>query len=176
MKKRNPRHGSMQFWPRVRAQREHARVRTWGPGEGALGFAGYKVGMTHLIVKETTKVKGKAEIGNRSYPATIIECPPIKVIGIRYYQNDAYGSKTITQELSKDLDKTLSRTISLPKEQHGKQAEHYDFITLLVHTQPSLTGIGKKKPEIFEIGVGGKKEDQLAYAKEHLGKSIAVKG
>ncbi|MCK5630480.1 MAG: 50S ribosomal protein L3, partial [Nanoarchaeota archaeon] len=39
---------------------------------------------------------------------------------------------------------------------------------------PSLTGIGKKKPEMFEIAVGGNKEDQLNYAKSMLGKEINV--
>ena len=39
---------------------------------------------------------------------------------------------------------------------------------------PSLTGIGKKKPEVFEIGIGGNKVDQLNYAKSKLGKEIII--
>ena len=44
----------------------------------------------------------------------------------------------------------------------------------MVYTQPKLTGIGKKKPEVFEIWLGGKKEEKLRIAKEKLGKEIAV--
>ena len=64
MKKRNPRHGSMQFWPRVKARRQHAYVRTWADkGQGILGFAGYKVGMTHLTITDNNpKSKTKSDI------------------------------------------------------------------------------------------------------------------
>ena len=39
---RSPRRGSMQFWPRKRAKRMHARVRTWAEIKDVkpLGFAG----------------------------------------------------------------------------------------------------------------------------------------
>ena len=50
-RERNPRHGSMSVWPRKRARRMHARIRSWLSIKDAkpVGFAGYKVGMTHLI-------------------------------------------------------------------------------------------------------------------------------
>ncbi|MDO8480650.1 MAG: 50S ribosomal protein L3 [Nanoarchaeota archaeon] len=172
-KRRNPRHGSMQFWPRVRASREHAHVHGWGIGTGILGFAGYKVGMTHLMVtdnKPTSKTKGQ----DIFMPATIIECPPLKAIGIRFYQYAHYGSQTVSQIMAQNLDKELARSISLPKNKHGKEAEQFDDLTLLVQTQPKLTGIGKKKPEVFELGLGGKKEDKLALAKQKLGQDILI--
>ena len=42
-KKRNPRSGSLQFWPRKRAKRGYARVRAKHARPGLNGFAGYKV-------------------------------------------------------------------------------------------------------------------------------------
>jgi large subunit ribosomal protein L3 len=176
MKKRNPRHGSMQFWPRVKSKRAHARVRTWNNlGKGALGFAGYKVGMTHVMVtdnKATSKTKGETI----SWPVTILECPPLKVASIRFYKNSPYGSKAVSQILAQNLDKTLSKIISMPKKE-GKKIDDikgFDDISLVVYTQPGLTGIGKKKPEMFEIGVGGNNEEKLAYAKEKLGQEIKI--
>ncbi|MEA3347310.1 MAG: 50S ribosomal protein L3, partial [Candidatus Auribacterota bacterium] len=40
---------------------------------------------------------------------------------------------------------------------------------------PGLTGIGKKKPEVFEVALGGKKEEKLNAAKELLGKEVSLK-
>ncbi|MBR9698871.1 50S ribosomal protein L3 [Candidatus Woesearchaeota archaeon] len=175
MKKRNPRHGSMQFWPRVRAKREHARVRRWNGSTSILGFAGYKVGMTHLMItdnKSTSKTKGQ----DIFCPATIIECPPLKTAAIRFYKKTSYGPKALSHVFADTLDKDLAKRLSLPKKQTKKadDIKNFDDIRLIVHTQPKLTGIGKKKPEVFEIALGGKKEEKLAYAKEKLGKDISL--
>ena len=174
MKRRNPRHGSMQFWPRVRAARSYASVRTWAPGTGMLGFAGYKAGMTHLIVTDnrtTTKTKGT----DIFCPATVVECPPLKVAGIRFYKIVSSSMVPFTQVLSETLDKELGRKINLPKKKKEKaEIKDFDDVTLIVHTQPKFTGIGKKKPEIFEIGLGGKNEEKIKYANEKLGKEISI--
>ena len=82
---RSPRRGSMQFWPRVRAKREYARIRSFPAVSEAkpLSFAGYKVGMTHIIITDNRPnsiTKGE-EI---SFPVTLIECPPLKTASIRF--------------------------------------------------------------------------------------------
>ena len=166
----------MQFWPRVKAKRPHARIRKWNAvREGLLGFAGYKVGMTHAIIidnKATTKTKGEEIF----WPVTIIECPPLKTASIRFYKKTSLGSNPVSQTLADNLDKELAKKISLPKKSEKKTEEtkEYDNITLIVYTQPKLTGIGKKKPEIFEIAIGGNKEEKLDYAKGKLGKEIKM--
>ncbi|MBI4738236.1 50S ribosomal protein L3 [Candidatus Woesearchaeota archaeon] len=174
------RHASMQVWPRVRAARHFARVRAWTPSKDTkpLGFAGYKVGMTHLIITDNRKnamTKGE-EV---SWPATIIECPPLKVAGIRFYKKGYYGNQVATEILGK-LDKEAGRKIILPKKPNEQKlqslkAEDYTDIRLLVCTQPKLTGIGKKKPELFELGLGGSVGDKFVYAKEQLGKELSIK-
>lgn len=167
----------MQFWPRVRAKRETARVRHWPESKDVkpLGFAGYKAGMTHIIYtdnKKTSLTKGQ-EIAS---PVTVIECPPLKVASVRFYKNTSDGTSIVSEIISKKLDKELSKIISVPKDVKKKfeDVTDFDFIHLIVHTQPKLTGIGKKKPEMFEIAIGGNKEDQLNYAKEKLGTEILV--
>jgi large subunit ribosomal protein L3 len=175
MKKRNPRHGSMQFWPRVRTKNENIRIRSWKmPGNGLLGFSGYKVGMTHLIVKDN-RAKSTAKGESIFYPATVIECPPLKAISIRFYKKTNYGLNAVSQIKSDKLDSDLKRKLSLPKKPiKNEEPKDFDDLTLIVHTQPKLTGIGKKKAEIFELGLGGKKEDKLKYAKEKLGNEINI--
>ena len=172
---RTPRSGSLQFWPRKRSKKVFARVRFWALLKEAkpLGFAGYKVGMTHLIINDNSKnstTKGM----DIFCPVTVIECPPLKTSSIRFYKNTINGLKLVSEALAENLDKELARKISLPKKKGQKEMKDFDFVRLLVYTQPRLTGIGKKKPELFEIGVGGNKEEQLKYAQEKLGKEIAV--
>ena len=85
---RSPRAGSMQFWPRSRSRNEVARIRTWPESKESklLGFAGYKVGMTHLLINDNgqnSMTKGT----DIFCPVTIVECPPLKTASIRFYKN-----------------------------------------------------------------------------------------
>jgi len=176
---RSPRRGSMQFWPRKRAKSMLARIRCWAKTKDTkpLCFAGYKVGMTHMIITDNRPnaiTKGE----DISWPVTIIECPPIKVAGIVFYRQTLYGPCTSSLILAEKLDKELGRTMPLPKKQKKIEEikpEDYSEIMLLVHTQPKLTGIGKKKPELFELAIGGEHlAAQLEYAKKVLGKEISL--
>ena len=171
----------MQFWPRVRSRHSYARIRNWSASKETkiLGFAGYKVGMTHLLIEDNranSLTKG-AEI---FCPVTIVECPPLKTASVRFYKNTQDGLKLVSEMFVDSLDKELERKITNPKKKkesrNNTQANltNFDFVRLLCFSQPKLTGIGKKKPEIFEIAIGGDKQQQLAYAKEKLGKEINI--
>ena len=167
-KKHHSRHGSMQFWPRKRAKRIYPRTRSWPDLDGAklLGFAGYKAGMTQVSIRDNTNSITKGQI--ISVPATIIECPPLKPLSLRFYKHHSYGSVIIGEIFSKALDKELSRKITLGKKQkEEKIPENYDYLKLVVYTQPKLTTIGKKKPEVIELGISG----ELEFAKLLLNKS-----
>lgn len=175
----NPRRGTLQFRPRKRAIRTFARVRSWPALKEAkpLGFAGYKVGMTHIFItdnKSTSMTKGE----DISIPVTIIECPPLKTASINFYKRSINGIELVSALATKELNKELGRTLSLPKNVKKKiedfKPQEYDDIRLLVYTQPRLTTIGKKKPEVFELALGGKIEEKFDYAKEKLGKEIKV--
>lgn len=175
-KAHSPRKGSMQFWPRKRAKRAYARVRTYQNIEDAvpLGFAGYKVGMTHIAIidnRPASMSKGQEII----FPATIIECPPLKVMGVRFYNKKGVAQTEVWVKTTKELQ----RKITPPKKEGKKfddvKQEEYENLTLLAHTQPKLTGIGKKKPELFELPLGGNKESKIKFAKEILGKEIYIK-
>lgn len=174
---RSPRRGSMQYWPRKRARRMYARIRSWGSSKEhkPLGFAGYKVGMTHLMIEDNythSPTKGKTV----AMPVTIIECPPVKVAGLLLYKTAPSGLRISHCLLANSLDKELGRKLILPKKKVDKDAatEDFDELRLLVYTQPKLTFIGKKKPEVFELALGGSKQEQLQFGKEKLGKEISV--
>ncbi len=181
MKRINPRHGSMQVWPRKRAARSYARIRSMPKStEGnVLGFAGYKAGMTHVII--TDNHKNSITRGERvSVPVTVIECPPLRIASVRLYTPKGYGLK-VSNEFFFKTDKTFIRkapnakTFSSQKDFESVDLSAVSSITLQVYTQPKLAGVGKKTPEVFELGIGGSTQDQLAFVKEHIGKDIAVK-
>ncbi len=170
---RAPRHGSMQFWPRVRAKSTVARVRSWDQKtkDSLLGFIGYKVGMTQILGVDTRKnaiTKGE-EI---TFPVTVIECPPLKVAGIRLYKKAYLGTNPST-EITFKVDKDLSRKTNVAKthkdvtELDKLNASEYIDARILVYTQPRITGIAKKKPEFIEVGLTGSVADKIKFAKEH---------
>jgi len=172
-KTRRPRRGSMAFYPRKRSKRIYPNVRTWVDVKETkpLGFTGFKAGMTHILLIDSnphSTTKGQ-EITS---PITILDCPPLSVFGFRCYT----GKKSSFDVFSDKLDKKLSRKMKLSKtpkkveEQLKKIPEKIDKITLLCHTNPSF----KKKPETFEVPIGGQIEEQVKYAKEILGKEIKI--
>jgi large subunit ribosomal protein L3 len=139
-----------------------------------LGFAGYKAGMTHAFVKDHRK---DTPTTNKEVftPLTIIECPPLMVLGIRAYKKTPYGLKANGELQMPKPSKDLSRKITLAKTPSPSSKNlSGDFLTLILHSQPK-TATGKKKPEIFECRVGGDTfEQQYSYAKDLLGKEVGV--
>lgn len=175
----NPRSGSMQFWPRVKAKGIVARVRGFPQGKEPklVGFAGIKAGMTHVTYEETRK-EARFSGETVATAATIVECPALKILSVRFYNKDAYGLQVAKDILNPKLDSVLKRTIAMPKKEADMSSVNvadYDDVRVLVYTQPKLTGIGQKKPNVFEMALGnGSVEDKFNFVKENLDKEISV--
>lgn len=166
----------MQFRPAKRAKREVARIRHWAVSKEPrpLGFLGYKAGMCHVMVIDN-RPKSLSKDEEISLPATIIECPPMKVAAVNFYRLDMFGWRIISSISSPDPEKELARVLPLPKNTKKlEDVKEFDDIRLIVYTQPKLTGIGNKKPKLAEIALGGTKEEKLKFATEHLSKDITV--
>jgi large subunit ribosomal protein L3 len=174
---RNPRRGSLQFWPRRRASRESARVRFWTKSKpGLQGFPGYKVGMTEVHYLDTHKTS-LTKNQNVSVPCTIIECPPIKIFSVRFYKKTYHGLQVSTEVRNNKQEKHISRRVTVSKKDTKlpeSLPEGTTDIKVCVATQPSKTGLEKKKPEIFEMAVGGSLEDQFNFVKENFEKDINI--
>jgi len=171
---RQPRAGSMQFWPRVKSKSLIPRIRKWQhkTEQGPLGFAGYKAGMTHVLATDNNP-NSLTKGSDIFYPITVVECPQLKIYSLMFYKNSTNGPKLTSQVFADNLDKHLGRSMVLPKKKSNWPAD-FDFVRLLCHTQPNLTCTGKKNPESFEIAIGGTKDQQLSYAKEKLGKELGI--
>ncbi|MBC8500445.1 MAG: 50S ribosomal protein L3 [DPANN group archaeon] len=176
---KKPRSGSLQFWPRKKAKRIYARVRSWSKSKQAkpLAFLGYKVGMTHLIGLVENKyshLKGEELF----VPATIVECPPLKIFSTRFYKSEK-GALQIKKEIFFKTEKNLSRKIKIPKE-NSKELEkinpkEYETITITIYTQPWKAGYGKKKPELVEVALGGTNQEKLDFIKQNFDKEIEIR-
>jgi large subunit ribosomal protein L3 len=171
--KKSPRKGSLQFWPRKRAKKFLPRVN-WNvinSDKTLKGFIGYKAGMFSISVKDNTPdslTKGKTI----TVPATLIECPPIKVFAIRFYKN----GKVVDQITTQNIDKEIKRKIKVAKkgvEKKFEEIKEHDDIRVLVYSQVKKTKI-KKTPDLIEVGLSGSLDEKTNFAKENLGKEISL--
>ncbi len=179
-----PRHGSLQFWPRKKSQRPYAKVKSWAKSKNVvlLGFLGYKAGMTHIVIKDSrpnSNTKGEQLV----IPVTVVECPAIKLYSIRFYKKTPYGLDLRTEIVNPKLDRDLYRKVNKSKKTDAQiklknieeKINEYDEVKVVVYTQPRKSGLGKKTPEIAEIGIGGENvKAKLDYAMGLLDKEIKV--
>jgi large subunit ribosomal protein L3 len=116
-------------------------------------------------------------------PTTVIETPPILIIGIRTYTKTPYGLKHLTEAWMKDPPAELDRTLILPENfdtetmlQNLEQSlPQTTTIRVITATQPKQTSLAKKKPDITEIEIGGGTiPQQLEYAKTILAKTVTA--
>jgi large subunit ribosomal protein L3 len=150
-----------------------------------MGFAGYKAGMTHVIM--TDDVPNSLTSGMEiSVPVTILEAPPMKVAAIRVYKNTTYGANAIAEAWTTELDKELNRAMTVPKkhdlpaalariDQLIRDGIAKDLRVVMYTLPEKVTGIPKKKPEIMENNIGGTElKARFEYAKTLLGKSVNI--
>lgn len=188
-KKSAPKRGSLAFSPRKRARSLNPTIKYWPninvEGVKPLGFAGYKAGMTHIYYIDNYKFS--PHYGQEVFSAvTIVETPPLRVIGINAYVIDYVNNrlrlfKTAYAEDVPDFVRRRIVTFSSTNarrnlEEIESNIDNIKIIRLLVSMQPILAGIHKKTPEIFELQLGGISDikDKFNYALEKLGGEITV--
>ncbi len=190
-KKRAPRRGSLGFSPRKRASKIVPRIKSWPSTDVgqpiALGFLGYKVGMTHVFMIDDRP--GSPTYGREIFvPVTIIETPPMLVLAIRLYGYDpnkglySMGEAWTTPPPELELWRRISTIGSLDTDKMLKRLEDVieqaKEVRILAATQPKLVGgLEKKKPDLLEIKLGGINDTNkvFGYAKDKLGQLIDIK-
>jgi len=190
LKINRPRRGSVGVYPRKRAADIVPRVRTWPEvnlGKPTLlGFAAYKAGMLHAVVvddRPTSPLYGKEVVR----AVTVLDAPPLYVAAVRLYTLDptngykvAVGEAWVSEPPA-DLRRVLTLPEKFDAEKQLKALEEYKDVAVdvrvLVATQPRLSGIGKKTPEVLEIPVGGVPsiDERINFAISLLGKTVSPK-
>lgn len=108
-----------------------------------------------------------------SRPATIIDAPSLYVLAARFYKKTYSGLKSAGEKWADKVPETIKRKTMVGKKDAPAS---FDGVRLLVCTQLEKSGMKKKKPELFEIAIGGEGiNKQKEYAISLLGKEISAK-
>jgi large subunit ribosomal protein L3e len=202
-----PRHGSLGFCPRKRTNHHQGKCRSF-PRDDATkpchltAFMGYKAGMTH-ITRDSDKPGSKTHKKEVVEAVTILECPPIVIVGIVGYVETPRGLRTLTTVWAGHLDDSLKRRFYknwykskkkaftkyaskyYPKDATDDSAEmkaqlermkkHCSVIRVLCHTQIKKIRLRQKKAHLAEIQVnGGTVAQKVDWAKSQFEKLIPV--
>ena len=179
-----PRRGSLSYSPRKRAKSEVPRIRSWPEEDKArmAGFAGYKAGMTHVMMIDD-RPHSLTEGMEISVPVTVLEVPPMNVVAVRAYENYNGGLRPAGEAWAENLAPELKRAMTVPKKSRGTApgdlealGEDLADVRVLVHTNPTLvSGVPKKVPDIMEMPInGGSMLDRLKLAQSLLGQQVPV--
>ncbi len=187
-KKHAPKRGSLAFTPRKRAKSIVPIIKYWPDvdvdGVIPLGFAGYKAGMTSVFYIDNypySPTYGKEVFS----AATVIETPPLYVLGVVAYKADIYKNALMCfgTAVANDIPDFIRRRVQRLNGGNTDVLERIEsnldkiyVLRLLVAMQPHKAGIRKKKPEVFEIQLGGKStiDKKWEYAKGMLGKELNI--
>lgn len=180
-----PRHGSLGFLPRKRCAHHKGKVRSFPRDDESkpchlTAFMGYKAGMTH-IVREVEKPGSKLHKKETVEGVTIIETPPIVVVGVVGYVKTPRGLRSLTTVWAKHLSDEFRRRLyknwykskskkaftKYTKEESDKAKntdkeiekikKYCQVVRVIVHTQISKVAISQKKAHVMEIQVNGGK-------------------
>jgi len=196
-----PRHGSLGFLPRKRTKHHRGRVRSFPRDDKTkpvhlTAFPVFKAGMTHIL-REVEKVGSKLHKKEVIEPVTILEAPPIVVVGLVGYIETPRGLRALTtvwaQKLSIDFKRRLYKNwMNSKKKAFSKYAKKWDdkkiidaqlnrmkkycqVIRVIVHTQLNQLNLRQKRAHVLEIQVnGGSIAQKVDFGKGKLEQEIKV--
>jgi large subunit ribosomal protein L3e len=160
---------------------------------------GYKAGMTH-IVRDLDKPNSKMHKKEVVEPVTVIETPPMVVVGVVGYVETPRGLRTLTTVWANHLSTEVKRRFYRHWYRSKKKAfsryvkkwegdnkgktidrelarikKHCQVVRVIAHTQVSKTGLKQKKAHIMEIQVnGGNAAQKVDFAVDLFEKPVPV--
>jgi large subunit ribosomal protein L3e len=158
---------------------------------------GYKAGMTH-IVRDLDRPGSKMHKKEIVEAVTIIEAPPMVIVGLVGYIETPKGLRALTTVWAEHLSEECKRRFyknwyRSKKKAFTKYALQYaegakpinrelerikkycSVVRVIAHTQIRKIKIGQKKAHIMEIQVnGGTIAQKVDWAKEHFEKEVKV--
>jgi large subunit ribosomal protein L3e len=194
-----PRHGNLQFRPKVRTRSIRPRIKAFPRDNNTLpchltAFLSYKVGMTHVIRAKEVKVKTKVMTKELLEAVTVLETPPMVIHGVVGYQKTVTGLKRTKVILAEHLSEGVLRrmftkkfvpglkhtdvrkSVGFSNEDVQELKKSSDIIRVLVHSQVSkIKSIGQKKAHVAEIQInGGSISDKVDFALQRFEQEITV--
>jgi len=199
---RAPRHGSLGFSPRKRTKKHRGKIRSFPKDDPSkpchlTGFMGYKAGSTH-IVREVNKPGSKLHNRQTVEMVTIIETPPMVIVGVVGYIDTPSGLRALTTvwatHLSDEFKRRMYKRWYASKKkafsQYTKNAEanpksvdaelarikkYCSVVRVIAHTQVKKLKLGSKKAHVMEIQInGGTTEQKVDFAQSFFEKTVPV--
>jgi len=197
-----PRHGSLGFLPKKRARRFRGKVKCFPKDDQTkpchlTAFMGYKAGMTHIL-RDVDKPGSKAHKKEVVEAVTILECPPLVVVGVVGYVETAQGLRALTTVWAEHLNDEIKRRFyknwfkskkkaftryakkyadeSKPIDTELKRIKDYcQVVRVIAHTQVRKIKVGQKKAHMMEIQVnGGSIAEKVDFAVGYFEKNVPV--
>jgi large subunit ribosomal protein L3e len=199
-----PRHGSLGFLPRKRTKHHKGRIRSFPKDDPTkkphlTAFVGYKAGMTHIL-REVNKPGSKLHKRETVEAVTIIETPPMNVVGVVGYVQTPRGLRTLTtvwtHHLSEEVKrrfyknwyrskkKAFDRYAARVADEANKDTEreldrikkYCQVVRVLAHTQIKLLKLRQKKAHLLEIQVNGGATvaEKIDFAKSLFERKVPV--
>jgi len=198
-----PRHGSLGFLPRKRTRRHRGRIRSFPKDDPKktchlTAFMGYKAGLTHVL-RDVIKSGAKITKTETVEAVTILECPPMVVVGIVGYLETPRGLRALTTVWAEHLDDSLKRRFYKNWYRAKKKAftryaaqfadgknkdmelemermkKYCQVVRVLAHTQIRKIGLRQKKAHLMEIQVnGGTIPEKVQWAYGLLERKVPV--
>merc|ERR1719473_92955 len=110
----HPRQGHLGYLPKRRTKHHKGTIRSYPKDDKSkpvhlTAFMGYKAGMTHTI-REQPKREGRKTIKKDVVDAvTVIECPPMKIIGMVGYIPTPRGLRGLTTVWTQNMSEGVKR-------------------------------------------------------------------
>lgn len=162
-------------------------------------FMGYKAGMTHVI-RQIQRLGSKKHNKEIIEAVTILECPPMVCVGLVGYVETPRGLRALTTVWAEHISDECKRRFyknwyrskrkaftnyakqcadpkgkKLREREFERIAKYCQVVRIIAHPQIKKLHLRQKKAQVFEIQLnGGKIEDKVAWAREHLEKEIRV--
>ncbi|KGG53163.1 hypothetical protein DI09_108p70 [Mitosporidium daphniae] len=198
-----PRHGSLGFLPRKRCTRGKGKVKSFPKDDASkpvhlTAFMGYKAGMTH-IVRDLDKVGSKMHKREIVEAVTVLETPPMVIVGLVGYMSTPKGLKAVTTVWAEHLGEEMRRRFyrnwyhsknkaftkyvkkyaadsGAPITDSLERIKSYaNVIRVIAHTQIRKINIGQKRAHVMEIQVnGGTVADKVDWAYSHFEKVVPI--
>jgi large subunit ribosomal protein L3e len=199
-----PRHGSLGFLPRKRCAHYRGKCKSFPKDDTTAtphftAFMAHKAGMTH-VVREVDNVGSSLHKRETVEPCTVLEAPPLMVIGVVGYVKTPRGlrslatvwaqflSPEVKRRMYKNWFKASKKAFSKYQKNHtgddgeGKRKNeldrikrHCQVVRVLAHTQTKKFPLAQKKANIMEIQInGGSVADKVDFATSFFEKGVPV--
>jgi len=199
----HPRCGSLGFLPRKRCAHPKGRVKAFAKDNVSdpchlTAFMGYKAGCTHIL-REVNKPGSKLHKKEAVEAVTIIETPPMVIVGLVGYNETPRGLRTLTtvwaEHLSESLKrrfyknwyrskkKAFTRYAARVADENNKDIEtelarmkkYCQVVRVLAHTDIRKVGLRQKKAHLLEIQVnGGTISQKVDFGRELFERKVPV--